>query len=191
MFGVNEDDLTSLTSLSLYRNGTEYKFDGNRHKETFRLKTAKAVYTYDDGTPAITENDYGKGKAIMSGINLGLCYSSKKLIGDDLLRTATANSSKASKNIVIDISMRAKVRGNRCSASDVKASYLKNVSEKDADIIILINSASDAKSGEYVLDREYAACTDIFGDTKCSLNENRLSFALEAGKSAVIMLSKE
>ena len=56
-------------------------------KETFRLTAGKAIASYaGDNSPAIIENDYGKGRAIISGVNLGLSYSPKLGVGDDFIR---------------------------------------------------------------------------------------------------------
>lgn len=191
LFGAKEDDIKCEKSLSLYRDGEQFDFCGNHHRENFKLNTAKALYTYADGTPAITENAYGKGKAIMSGINLGLCYSSKRLVSDDLVSTDSANTSKASKAIVLDICKTINIKENPCTAPEVKATYLKTDGNTDSDMIILINSASEARNGSYPLEGQYSECEDIFGNAKCSVENGMVSFTLDANKSAVIKLLKK
>jgi beta-galactosidase len=46
---------------------------------TFQLRTARPVARYDDGSPAVTTNDSGKGRALMTGFSPGLA----RLLGAD------------------------------------------------------------------------------------------------------------
>ena len=190
MFGLEEDDLRTQKDITLIKDGEKFVFSGNRHMETFRNITAKTLYSYADLRPCILENKYGKGYAVMSGINLGLCYSTRRLISDDLVSTDAANSSIASKKIVLEICERMGVKKNFCSASDVKASYIKTDDNLDCDIVILINSASCEKVGEIELSRNYTSCTDVYTDAPCRVQQEKLSFSLAPDQSTIIRLHK-
>ncbi|MBR5527622.1 MAG: beta-galactosidase [Clostridia bacterium] len=190
MFGAEEDDITIREKVFLYDGKEKLEFAGNRHLETFRNVTGKALYNYEDGTPAIVENNYGKGKAFLSGINLGLCYSAKTLISDDVISKDTANASISAKNVVLDICKRADVCGNICSAENVKVSYIKNDNPDTPDIIILINSGASEATGAVMVEKVYSECCDVYENTKCGISGNKVEFTIGADKSAVIKLNK-
>jgi beta-galactosidase len=50
------------------------KFVSRKMNTSFQLTTAKLLGWYDDGSPAIAENTYGRGKAVMTGFSPGLAY---------------------------------------------------------------------------------------------------------------------
>ncbi len=190
MFGAQEDDITLCDSIKLTDGDAEYTLNGNRHMETFRNVTGKALYSYSDGTPAVVKNSFGKGTAIISGVNLGLCYSSKTLVSDDIVSKDIANASIDAKKIVMKISDEAGVDKNICSAADVKVSYIKTDSLQDADIMILINSSDKKSDGTVKTEREYKSCCDVYGNAVCAIGKSGMDFSVEANKCAVIKLYK-
>lgn len=189
MFGAKENDLKSRSTVTLTNGKESFSFTGNKHTETFKDITANVLYTYENGDACIIENKFGKGHAVLSGINLGLCYSNRSLVSDDIVSLDSANTSIAAKKIVLEICERMGVEKNFCSAPDVKASYIKNGNDI-CDIIILINSSCEDRSGEIVLSAEYTGCTDVYGNAVCEVKNGSLAFSLKGDESAIIRLSK-
>ncbi len=52
---------------------------GSFVKETFKTEGAKVLAKFQNGEPAITYNEYGKGKAIQAGSYLGLVYHRERI----------------------------------------------------------------------------------------------------------------
>jgi len=190
MFGCEEDDMRMEEDLILSDGTKKYAFKGNRHKELFRHITGGVLYTYDDGEAAVISNNYGKGRAVISGINLGLCYSNRSLVSDDLLSDDTVNSSVAAKEIVLKIAYEQGVEKNICDAKDVKVTYIKAEEKETNDILILINSVKEDKKGSIKLDKAYTSCEDIYGNTICTLSGDKLEFSIISDESAVVKLIK-
>lgn len=192
VFGCDELEFTMQETVALHdKDNVVYMIKGNKHKETFREVKSDALYYYEDDTPAILVNHYGKGRAILSGINLGLSYSKKTLISDDITSDDSQNSSVAAKDIVMKIFEQAGVNSNICSAEGVKVSVLKTTSEQcDSDALILINSTAEKAKGSIKLDRLYSEGEIIYGSMAWNLSENLLEFTLDANESSVIRLKK-
>lgn len=190
MFGCEEDDMRMEEDLVLSDGVKKYAFKGNRHKELFRHITGDVLYTYEDGKAAMISNNFGKGRAVISGINLGLCYSNRSLVSDDLLSDDTVNSSVAAKEIVLKIAYEHGVEKNICDAKDVKVTYIKAEEKETNDILILINSVKEDKKGSIQLDRVYTSCEDIYGNTVCTLSGDKLEFLIPKDESSVIKLVK-
>lgn len=129
----------------------------------------------------------GRGRAVLSGINLGLPYSNRRLISDDILSRDTSNSSLSAKDIVLDIAEQAGICGNSCTAPGVKASVLT----ADAGVLVmLINSTSGTVSGTLPVQIDSGTVSEELGSSNPSLFGGKLCFTLDARKSAVIRISR-
>jgi hypothetical protein len=190
IFGCKEFDLTTRENITLSNGKDILKIAGNRHAEYFKDVTADVLYSYEDGTPAILCNQYGKGKAILSGINLGLAYSKRTLISDDIVSNDKTNSSEDAKNIVMKIWEEADGTKNFCSAEGVKVSYLKTEETDPADALVMINSLKKPAKGCVKLDRSYVDHTIILGNATTNLTEGYFEFELNADESCVIRLNR-
>ena len=188
VFGCEEDDIVIRRTVKLTGGAGECVLEGNAQKETFRNVTSRALYAYEDGTPAILENSWGKGRAIISGVNLGLSYSARTLVGDDFTSSDKANSSIAAKEFVMKLLDECGVEKNRCSAEGVKVSVMKT--EGAADGIIMINSLSKPASGEYALDRAYSGVSVELGGATAEIKDGKLVFTIADDESAVLRLIK-
>lgn len=191
IFGCREFDFTTRESVNLFDDEKVYQLTGNRHVEYYCDVTADTLYRYDDGTPAILCNNYGKGRAILSGVNLGLSYSKRTLISDDIISKDNTNSSIDAKNIVMKICRQAGITSNICSAEGVKVSYLKtDFKQCRSDALILINSTGNIAKGTISLNRSYTDCSVILGSLTAKLDSNSLEFELDADESGVIRLER-
>ncbi|MBO5275017.1 MAG: beta-galactosidase [Clostridia bacterium] len=185
IFGVREHDLHPRKTVTLTDGEKDYHFKGNRYAEKFCDVTGEGLYFYEDGTPAIVSKAYGSGKAMITGINLGLCYSSRELLGDDFKSSDTGNTSGASKAIVMKLCRSLGVDENRCSVPDVKVSVL--TTDKEC-MLILINSASADREGLIRLEEAYVETKTVYGRCDATVCGSTLRFTLKANESAVLRL---
>lgn len=189
VFGCIADDLGMCEKLSLFdENENRFVIEGNLHKELYRNIKGNILYRYENGAPCVIANEYGKGRAVISGVNLGLAYSSRSLIADDILSEDVANVSTAAKEIVMNLCYGAGIRKNPCSVSEVKVSVIQT--EEGDDLVILINSASQFKNGIIRLDRAYRSAKTVYGTSEAEIQKDALTFSLKSDESAVIRLCK-
>lgn len=191
VFGCRNDDLCMCEKLSLYdSDGKSFLIEGNMQKETYRKIDGDILYRYEDGNAAVISKQYGKGRAVICGVNLGLAYSSRSLIADDILSTDIANASAAAREIVLKLCEDANIRKNPCSVKDIKISLITMKSDEDTDLLIMINSAPQGKDGTVSLDRAYRSVETVYGKADVHVLADKLLFSLGADESTVIKLYK-
>jgi hypothetical protein len=191
VFGCLNDDLSMQNAVSLQdEEGRTFAVVGNMHKETYRNISGRVLYRYEDGAPAVIMGQYGKGHAVISGVNLGLSYSSRALIADDILSDDKANTSAFAKKLVLTLCESTGIRKNPCNVPDVKVSVIQTEEKGKQDLVILINSAAKKKSGRIALGRTYFSAETVYGVSEVSVDDDGLLFSLGADESAVIKLCK-
>lgn len=137
-FGAHEDDLLKRSELTVSDGTQSYHITGNRFAETFRDHKSDALFRYEDDSPAVLRNRFGKGQAILNGINLGLSYSGGQLIGDDFTGE-DREASITTKKIVLQICREMGINPNICTVEDVKVTVVKHEAVL---LVFLINSAA-------------------------------------------------
>lgn len=189
VFGCKEYDMLQRSSVSIVKDGELCLLKGTKMLEIFCDITGEVVYETEDKKPALISNSYGKGRALISATNLGLSYSERTLVSDDILSTDKANSSSTSKDIVIDIARDAGVSPNPCSVNGVKVSVLEKTDDGSS-LVILINSTQGTAKGDVSMERSYSSCKTVYGSALSFVSENKLSFTLEPDATAMIVLEK-
>ncbi|MBQ3084615.1 MAG: beta-galactosidase trimerization domain-containing protein, partial [Clostridia bacterium] len=184
IFGAKEDDICNSKEQTITNGEQCYRIQGTRYAQSLRLRGGTALYTYEDGTPAIVSHRYGKGQAILTGVNLGHSYSEGSLLGDDV-SAEEKQASQAPKGIVFELCKEVGLRPNYCSAKDVKVTILRHQSTL---LIILINSAADNRTGSIALPAACSRSQTVYGSCDHSLNAQTLPFSIEGNKSTVIRL---
>ena len=182
VFGCKQEDIRRAETVT-FDNGET--ITGNCQKELYRDVTADVLRRYDDGTPAVLCNTYGKGKAVLSGVNLGLCHSQRTLIADDVKSTDQANESPVAKAIVLDVLKNAGVTMNKCDTEYVKYSYL---SSEQGTLVIVINSGNKKVTANVVTLKPFNKVVDIYNDVPCELNGDTLTFTLEPNQCSILRL---
>ena len=188
VFGCQELEMRETNKITLTDGKETLRIEGNRQHESFRDITADVLYRTLDGTPVILSNQYGKGTAVISGINLGLSYSDRALISDDFTTADRSNNSLAAKKIIMDICRQKGVEGNICTAPDVKVSVLYGKDGKE-DLVILINSAHKTAEGKVLNGRIYQKYNVVYGNAQVSVSEEGFSFTLAPDESTIVRLS--
>lgn len=186
VFGASEDDLRIRETVELFRDGEKYTVFNNRFAETFQNVSAQVLYTYADGSPAILSNRYGKGLAVLSGINLGYSNSNRDLVADDIHSGDVGSTSSFSNLFVMDLCARLGIRGNICTAPKVCVSLIKTETEC---LAVILNMGNAEAVGEIDLGQCYSACKSVFNTLAADLQGNMLHFSVLGNKSAVVRLS--
>lgn len=185
VFGACEDDVQLRSDAVLSDGQEKFILGKNRHAETFRDIRGDVLYRYEDGAAAIISNAYGKGQAILSGVNLGYAYSGGQLVSDDIEGTNMA-STAAAKQIVQKLCRQLRLAENVCSAADVRVSIIRADNEL---MVMLINGATEDRSGSITLPTACNTCEVIYGSCDCDVTGNQLQFSLASTKCAVLQLS--
>ena len=146
------------------------------------------LYRYADGTPAILCNQFGNGTAYLTGVNLGLSYSGRNLVGDDFKSDDRSNKNTMPKNFVLGLCYGLGIAKNLCTAADVKVSVTETENEC---MLILINSASEDKVGAIRLEKAYGSVETVYGNGFAQLKGTDVQFSLKADESTVFYLRKE
>ena len=187
IFGCREKAMMMCDKLTIMNDKVEIPLSGNHQLELFRDITADTLYKTEQGEPIILSNRYQNGRAVISGVNLGLTYSNRTLLGDDFTSSDSANTSNGAKDIIMQLCRESGVTPNSCSASGVKLSILDT---KDAALAIVINSENHSSDGEILLDFPCSACHIIYGEADAKPTKNGISIHIDADKSAMIRLEK-
>lgn len=181
VFGARQDDITMEETVRL--DGLVLR--DNVQKETYRDVTARALYRYPDGSPAILSNPYGRGRAVLSGVNLGVTYSRKRLVSDDIETDDAQARGDASKKIVLDLCRQAGVRENPCDTPGVKVSLLS----ADAGTAVILTNHSDAEVRAVTgLEKPFSSARTVYGLCPCELRGSHLNFQLAPNASAIVRL---
>ena len=193
VFGANQDDLiprknVKLLSCDEENQGHYIRIEGNKYTETYKNVTADVLYRYEDGSPAIVSNKYGEGNAILTGVNLGLGYSGRELVGDDFTSSDSGNTSSGINTFVLELCYRLGVEKNICSAKDVKVSVTET---EEKCIMIMINSASETREGIVTLGRGYKELQVVYGNGNANVKGSEVHFTLQADESTVLRLRRE
>ncbi|MCE5218444.1 beta-galactosidase [bacterium] len=149
VFGCHEIDVTSARKQAVEIRSGECSSEvtGSHFREWFEpCEGAQVLGTYADGTAALVANRYGDGRAVISGLNLGLAYSTRQGVGDDFTRQGTGTVANQAGEIVLAIAGEAGVESTLLTPADIRASLLSTADGRH--VLFAINTADAERSGE-------------------------------------------
>ncbi|MHB8996584.1 MAG: beta-galactosidase [Armatimonadota bacterium] len=185
VFGVSERDIVQGRgkTIILGYGGNEIMVEGSLFQSFWKPSNAETVATYGDGEPAILLYQYGDGRAIMSGVNLGLACSTKQGVGDDFKREGRDVAGSGVAAMVLDLASQAGLASPVITPPDLRASLLSTPDGKH--VLIALNLADEKRGGEVKLPGlAYSTATDLLSGEAASLE---LQFAPHG--SRVLLLS--
>jgi beta-galactosidase GanA len=192
VFGCREDDIYACAeSEDIIYKGEPLSIENGHFKETFKLAGGEPMAVYaPDSAPAIIENKYGDGKAIISGVNLGLSYSPRLGVGDDFIRNKAEKVHDSAKKIVMDI---AQVHGIslsfRCDCGYIQGGFLIN--EDADDVLILINNSKKEHQVRFVIPGRYDDVENMLGDETSDFDRGLFSTAFKPLETKVYIARKK
>ncbi len=192
VFGCVEKDIyAAAKGEDIQYEGEAYNISNGHFREQFELTTGNALAIYsDDSSPVMIENKYGKGRAIISGVNLGLSYSPKLGVGDDFIRNKTEKVHDAAKEIVMNISGELGIKSSiKCDCPTIQGGFLLN--EKQDDVLILINNSEEKQTAHIDLPSVYAECKNLICTDTVDIHCGSMSLEFEPLETKVISLSQK
>ncbi|MBI4978126.1 MAG: beta-galactosidase [Spirochaetes bacterium] len=188
MFGCSEIDITTTKApVTISHNGKAYVLANGHFREHFNVKPgASVVAVYDDGTAAIVSNSFGKGRAVMCGVNLGLAYSSRESLGDEMIREGKARTDEGAMHIVYDILADTGITSGMTVPPSIRAAML---SAERQTVLLAGNIARDAVRGEIIVERSFTSCVDLISGESVNIEGGRMTISFKAWESKVLLLS--
>ena len=190
VFGCRESDITTVSkqAVELCAGDRTYVVRGGHFKAFWDVAAdAQIIATYSDGRPAVVANRFGRGQAIMSGVNFGLASSTRAGLGDDVVREQAEAGEMRGHEILIDAARTAGVGPGVHAPKDVRASVLH---VRDGSyILIALNIADTACSGDVELPG--MAChhaTDFMSGEECPVTGNGVSLTFRPHESCVVKI---
>ncbi len=175
VFGCRERDITSARNrtVNLMMEGRLVPVTGSHLQAFWNVaESAEVPASYETGEPAVVSNRFGEGRAMLSGLNLGLAYSTRQGVGDDFTREGAAATEGHLRQIVLDAVRQAGVRAPLTTPPDVRAGLLSTADGRH--VLIAINTADAPREGEVRL-------SDVTVTEARSLLEGGTQVAVQSG----------
>ena len=191
IFGCREDDIASPggAPVSLIWNGAK----GSVEKSHFQAcwtpgEDAETIATYDDGRPAVLSHPWGRGRTVISGLNLGISHAPREGLGDDVRNGGTASSGAFAKRIVLSLAREAGVEPPLEAPASVVASLLKG--DDGQAILIAINTASERMTGVIrIAANPYAHARDLIENREAVIGDDGVKLSLKGHQTGVFHLT--
>jgi len=196
IFGLEHFDIETISGepVEISYSGTTELVRGSWFRETYRLiaDDVEVLATYTDGSPTVTWRRHGKGAAVQTGLNLGLCMSPAAGVGDDIRPDGRETFSPLAHAIVTDVLSSAGVRPPASTDVPGVTANLMYDPEGEADLLFVINHNRHSVQGTVSLEEgsySSATCLTIPGEPEVPLEGGlRLQVDLGAFEPAVFAL---
>lgn len=191
LFGCHEEDICRAerdVELAL-PDGRRGAVRGSHLRATWTPSAhAEVVASYADGRPAVLGRRLGTGRAVISGLNLGMGWAPDASLGDDLRLAAGAASGALAAEVVLDLASDAGVRAPVIVPDGVAASIL-NLPDGRAILIALNLSSTPIRDKIELSHRSFATATRIDGESEqLAPAASGVALELAAVSSAVFVL---
>ncbi len=192
IFGCEEKEIDSqnIRDVKLTMGKSRGTINRSHFLETFKVGKGKVIARYANGEAAMIENRHGNGRAILSGLNLGLTYASSAGVGEEGRRSkADAGSTFAKKivmNLVSDLGVSRPVQTDK---PDVTANLLYHQAGGD-DILVVINQEDCRKTVNVKISKKYAKVLDLVEDKERPLASRGIKMTLANLEARVFRLRK-
>jgi hypothetical protein len=192
LFGCRENDISmpGKDDVHLEFGGEKLSISGSHLRAYWTAQTgAETLASYGDGRPAILMRTHGQGRAVMSGLNLGLAYSTRQSISDDFSSEGATPVGFGARKVVMMLARRAGVAPDLTTPPDTRASLLST--EDGRHILIAFNLASQPREGEVTLPVIFTKARDMIADADLRTGGKILRLAFQPMESKVLLLEKE
>ncbi|MDR1599635.1 MAG: beta-galactosidase [Oscillospiraceae bacterium] len=193
VFGAREDDMRGARGVTLACafGGQRATLTNGWFRETFRDVTGDVLATYDDGSPMVVRNQYGKGEAILSGVCLGMAYAPKVAISEHLHGRDIAGDAGAARDFVLGIAAGKGIEPDvATNKPEAQASRLINAGDTD-DLLIIISLSREPESIAVTLPDSYAWFTSILTGAEGAIEGGRFGLRLAPKESQCLRLAKK
>jgi beta-galactosidase GanA len=191
VFGCREKDIFRAEGpVSVRHQGRSYAVAGGHFREEFRLAGGTAVATYADGAePAVVSNSWGKGRAIILGLNLGLAYSPRLGVGDDFVREDARATTGGAKALTLALVESLGIRGAfRSDCSDLRGGFLRGPGAED--LFIVTNGAEEPRRATLEIGEDFLAFTDLTGGASGRVERGSIGLGFGPLETRVLKLRR-
>lgn len=189
IFGCQEKDIYKATSpVKIIYEDKTYDISNGHFEEHFLLAGGKALAVYHAyGDPVLVDNQYGKGRTIISGLNLGLSYSPRLGVGDDFIRNQEETVTAGAKEIVLDIVGKIGIHSSLIlDCRFIQGGFLCN--DNHEDILILINNSEHQQLCSVEIPKRYKSCKNIIDNTSVNMVNSKLKLKFAPLETKVLIV---
>ncbi len=191
VFGCTEEDITQAagSEITLTFRGKVLSITGSHFREHWQvLPGAETLATYANGEPAIVSNAFGDGRSIISGLNLGLSYSTRQGVGDDIIRDKNTEVDAVAGDIVMSIAREAGVKSEIETPDNVRASLLST--EDGQHVLIALNMSEAGCEGKIRIDGvPFENAVDLYTEEQCDVHDSAITLKFEGYESRILELN--
>jgi beta-galactosidase len=190
VFGCRELDIAQVRdrSVEVHIFGKKLSIPGSRFQEQWEVLAGTEILgTYADGSPALLSHTFGKGRAIISGLNLGLSCSTQQGLGDDFVRKKNAGNESRANEVILEIARQAGIVPELKVPADIRAGILS--CPDGGCLLIALNVADDRRDGGVTLEgRSFRECKNLLEGGTCRVEGGTVKLEFSPLESKVLYL---
>jgi beta-galactosidase GanA len=191
VFGCQEGDVRTIhgEAVGLQIGSSPAEVSGSHFRAWWRPSPeAEVIATYDDGQAAVVSHAHGQGRAIISGLNLGLACSTRQGLGDDVKREGGGNEGADAAALVRQLAAEAGITAPVQAPPGCVASLL--VTPDQGAVLIALNLRDEAVEADLALPAYPArSARDLIADQPVGREEHgELKLVFHPYESRVLWL---
>ncbi len=190
IFGCEEKEIDSRSIRDIklrYRRKTE-TIRASHHLETFRLSTGKPLANYTNGEPAIVTNRFGKGRAILSGLNLGLASAGLAEVSEESRKKEVSGDCRGAKKIVMDLAGDLNIRPVlQSNKPGITGNILHN--KRGGDVLILLNHEDKSQVTQICLDPLYTSARCLETGQPVKIRQGKATISIKPLATRIFYLT--
>lgn len=191
LFGCREDDISMAgkDDVQLDFDGGKVSIAGSHLRARWLAQPGTEVLArYSDAQPAIIMKTHGRGRAVISGLNFGLAYSTRQSISDDFSSEGNSAVGLGARRVVMTLARRTGVAPELTAPPDIRASLLSTADGRH--ILIAFNIASQPREGDIKLPISAGKVRDLMTDSGVAPGDRLLHLVFQPMESRVLLLEE-
>jgi beta-galactosidase GanA len=191
VFGCRERDIFRADpTVSVRHEGRTFVVPRGHFREEYVLQGGRALATYEDGgTPAVVANSWGRGTAVIVGLNLGLAYSPKLGVGDDFVRDGADTTASGAKALAMSLTRSLGIRGAFGSdCPDIQGGFLRGPGTED--LLIATNGSEERRRACLDVGAAYERFDELMAGATGGVQQGVLSLDFGPLETMVLKLRK-
>lgn len=190
VFGCRETDIHRAGAVETVRMaGGTYRISNGRFREDFELQGGEAAAVYEDGSPAVVKHAWGKGAAILCGVNLGLSYAPQLGVSDDFQRgqaqATTEDALRLTMALIRDLGIAGAFQSD---CPDIQGGFLRD--DGPEDVFIATNNAQEPRRCRLEVGKAYRKAVDLFTGADQAIDRGVMSLEFGPLETKVFRLGK-
>jgi len=190
VFGCREKDIHRAAPAEPVRlAGSLFRIAGGRFREDFLLTGGEAAAFYGDWSPAVVRHAWGKGTALLSGVNLGLSYAPQLGVSDDFQREEAQTTTEDAKSLVFALINDLGITGSfESDCRDLRGGFLRG--DGPEDVFIVTNNAEEQRNCRVEIGRGFRKAVDLFTGSDVAVYRGQMMADFKPLETRVFRLGK-